>query len=117
MVSIFRFRYSFHVGKQPSNYIYIFLQLSDAAAPMSSQGSTSEEFRKQTDYISIVFIHTESARAGALLVSLQHLRTKIVLVSSTVKMDGEPSISENIGVYLPITLEKKKRAIKRRKHN
>ncbi len=31
-----------------------------------------EEFRKQTDYISIVFIHTESARAGALvLVSLQ----------------------------------------------
>ncbi len=31
-----------------------------------------EEFRKQTDYISIVFIHTESAHAGALvLVSLQ----------------------------------------------
>ncbi len=31
-----------------------------------------EEFRKQTDYISIVFIHTESARAGALVpVSLQ----------------------------------------------
>ncbi len=29
-----------------------------------------EEFRKQTDYIFIVFIHTESARAGALLVSL-----------------------------------------------
>ena len=26
-----------------------------------------EEFRKQTDYISIVFIHTESARAGALV--------------------------------------------------
>ncbi len=25
------------------------------------------EFRKQTDYISIVFIHTESARAGALV--------------------------------------------------
>ncbi len=32
----------------------------------------AEEFRKQTDYISIVFIHTESARAGALVpVSLQ----------------------------------------------
>ena len=32
----------------------------------------SEEFRKQTDYISIVFIHTESAHAGALVpVSLQ----------------------------------------------
>ncbi len=31
-----------------------------------------EEFRKQTDYISIVFIHTEGKRAGALvLVSLQ----------------------------------------------
>ncbi len=29
-----------------------------------------EEFRKQTNYFSIVFIHTESARAGALLVSL-----------------------------------------------
>ncbi len=33
-----------------------------------------EEFRKQTDYISIVFIHTERAHAGALvLVSLQLL--------------------------------------------
>ncbi len=31
-----------------------------------------EEFRKQTDYFSIVFIHTERGRAGALvLVSLQ----------------------------------------------
>ncbi len=30
-----------------------------------------EEFRKQTDYISTVFIHTKRAGAGALLVSLQ----------------------------------------------
>ncbi len=32
-----------------------------------------EEFRKQTDYISIVFIHTESARAGALVLVSLHL--------------------------------------------
>ncbi len=32
-----------------------------------------EEFRKQTDYISIVFIHTESARAGALVPVSLHL--------------------------------------------
>ena len=32
-----------------------------------------EEFRKQTDYISIVFIHTERARAGALVLVSLHL--------------------------------------------
>ncbi len=32
-----------------------------------------EEFRKQTDYISIVFIHTESAHAGALVLVSLHL--------------------------------------------
>ncbi len=31
-----------------------------------------EEFRKQTDYISIVFIHTESAHAGALVLESLH---------------------------------------------
>ncbi len=34
-------------------------------ATSTTNRSGSEEFRKQTDYISIVFIHTESARAGA----------------------------------------------------
>ncbi len=33
----------------------------------------NEEFRKQTDYISIVFIHTESAHAGALVPVSLHL--------------------------------------------
>ncbi len=43
---------------------------------LSFQGNKeeeSEEFRKQTDYISIVFIHTESARAGALVPVSLHL--------------------------------------------
>ncbi len=34
---------------------------------------SAEEFRKQTDYISIVFIHTESAHAGALVPVSLHL--------------------------------------------
>ncbi len=37
------------------------------------KASFTEEFRKQTDYISIVFIHTESAHAGALVLVSLHL--------------------------------------------
>ena len=44
----------------------------DPTKTMRTNESKPEEFRKQTDYISIVFINTESAHAGALvLVSLQ----------------------------------------------
>ncbi len=44
-----------------------------AAKKREKKKRHSEEFRKQTDYISIVFIHTESAHAGALVPVSLHL--------------------------------------------
>ncbi len=49
-------------------YLKVRRSLPERAERWAKLGfSVAEEFRKQTDYISIVFIHTESARAGALV--------------------------------------------------
>ncbi len=60
-----------------SEYLCANLQEGEQAIPRLAHGRiksyVSEEFRKQTDYISIVFIHTESAHAGALVLVSLHL--------------------------------------------
>ncbi len=49
------------------------LSLAAASSRIEEKKMEAEEFRKQTDYISIVFIHTERARAGALVLVSLHL--------------------------------------------
>ncbi len=53
----------------------------------SAAAARDEEFRKQTDYISIVFIHTESARGRAR--SSVSTRDDVELVPRTRPFDAE----------------------------
>ena len=57
-------------GQNPTHTYPSGLTLLSHLTRVTRKSFDIEEFRKQTDYISIVFIHTESARAGALPVSL-----------------------------------------------